>query len=492
MKDAILTWRTTSGATQKGSFFDALAMLSAGAIDTFPALRPHQAEPWHAFCVQVAVIALATSSRTDIPQDAQIWRDLLIRTTPQWPDGEAWSLVVEDPSKPALLQAPIDINSRFPKSIATPDGIDILVTGRNHEMKQSVIRDHTSEDWLFSLVTLQTAQGHLGTGNFGISRMNSGTGTRVMMRIKPPGGASASFIRDVRALLARGVPPSTEGHPAFLWTLPWDGETSLHLDALHPNYVEICRRIRLSADQNGNISARTWPSKVTRIEGNLKGVTGCPWTPIDPEAKKMVTPSAAGYDLRNSVRHIDRSRTERPYLCELNDGDPSEGLAYAITALRREQGKTPEMLIRRIPIPPLGQDPKKSLEAYDKNIIARQEDVSTVSGVLNVALMGLSNVPGKQIKLDDQMKMQRIRPWRLAFDQGAENIVFGAGVEPDTPEERKRVRKDLTRLAREILRQASDALPRAAGTTKEGSLGRSISSLHSMLAKKFEEVNSAL
>lgn len=491
MQEAILTWRTISGATQEGSIFDALAMLSAGEVDSFPALRSHQAEPWHAFCVQVAAIALATSMRTDIPQDPATWRDLLIKTTPEWPNGEAWSLVVEDHATPALLQPPIDANSRFPKDIATPDGIDILITGRNHEMKQSVIEQHVSEDWLFALVTLQTAQGHLGTGNFGISRMNSGTGTRVIMRIKPPGGASASFLRDLKALLARGVAPSSAERPAILWTLPWSGESSLRLDDLHPLYVEICRRVRLSADRSGNISARTWPSKVTRIENNLKGVTGCPWTPVDADGEKMVTPSATGYDLRNSIRHIDRTCTKRPYLCEISEEDPSEGLSYAITALMREQGKTPKILIRRIPIPPLGRSPKEALEAYDANIVARQEDANIVSGALNVALVGLSNVAGKPIKLDDQMKMLRIRPWQLIFDKGSEDIVFSAGIELDTSEERENARKRLTRLAQKVLRQASDALPRAAGTTKEGSLGRSSSFLYSMLTKKFKDENTA-
>ncbi|MGI4731357.1 MAG: hypothetical protein ACRYFW_06375 [Janthinobacterium lividum] len=90
----MIGWRDGNGTGYRGSLFGAFAALARGEAWSFPALRPHQASPWHAFTVQVAALALIRAGRDDLPGDEGAWRDLLIALTPDQPGGEAWELVV--------------------------------------------------------------------------------------------------------------------------------------------------------------------------------------------------------------------------------------------------------------------------------------------------------------------------------------------------------------------------------------------------------------
>jgi hypothetical protein len=206
----MIRWRDGDGRLYQGSLFAALAALACGDAWSFPALRPHQREPWHAFTVQVAALALIQAGIDELPTDETSWRDLLIGLTPEQPNGEAWALVVDDWSKPALLQPPVLVEAnrasyktKAEDVLQTPDALDMLVTSRNHDVKQERIGEASDEDWLFALVTLQTMEGIMGAGRYGISRMFGGYGNRMSLGVRPVGGgASAVFKRDVRRVVS--------------------------------------------------------------------------------------------------------------------------------------------------------------------------------------------------------------------------------------------------------------------------------------------------
>jgi len=247
------------GTARSGDLYETFAALSSGTVDYLSALRPHQTEIWHVFSVQVAVLAIERSGLDSAPTEAAEWRRILHALTPAWPDGEPWQIVVEDLSRPALLQpaiSPSDI--RRDMATDTPDQLDVLVSGRNHEIKSRAIGDPRDDDWLFALLTLQTSEGSMGAGTKAVSRINGGYASRTTMRFVPPGGMSASFLRDVAVLLrtrSASPPPST---PVILWAEPWTGtpDVSFRADELDPLYVEICRRVRL-VDSGGGIQARS-------------------------------------------------------------------------------------------------------------------------------------------------------------------------------------------------------------------------------------------
>ena len=177
----LLTNRIISVSTvQRLSLPGLLAAMARGEVAGFTALRPHQRPAWHTFLVQLGALALWGAKREDLPSDATEWTDLLRGLTPNQQDDSPWRMVVDDDTRPAFLQPPVPAGLKW-SPVPTPDALDLLITARNHDLKQTVARDVEAEDWLFALVSLQTSAGYDGAGNYGIARMNGGSSSRPMM-----------------------------------------------------------------------------------------------------------------------------------------------------------------------------------------------------------------------------------------------------------------------------------------------------------------------
>jgi CRISPR system Cascade subunit CasA len=94
-------------------------------------------------------------------------------------------------------------------------------------------------------------------------------------------------------------------------------------------YVEICRRVRLTVDNN-RLHARAGGSKVARITRAPGGVTGDPWAPIvmDTDPEKVLTVRASGFGYRRMVRLMfDRASIRPAPLQEIAESDAPEGLS---------------------------------------------------------------------------------------------------------------------------------------------------------------------
>jgi CRISPR system Cascade subunit CasA len=139
--------------------------LAADRIRDFPALRPHQRHPWHAFLVQLAALALHRAGTATPFAHAAQWRAALLALTPDDPDGAAWCLVTP-PARPALLQPALATGSLqdWKHRLDSPDALDILVTAKNHDLKAARMKRCAPDDWLLGLVSLQTQEGFLGAG----------------------------------------------------------------------------------------------------------------------------------------------------------------------------------------------------------------------------------------------------------------------------------------------------------------------------------------
>ena len=98
--------RAGDGSTIYASLPELFVALAADEVRDYPALRPHQRHPWHAFLVQLAAIALHKAGRTTAFDTSDEWRDALLALTPDDPDGAAWCLVSPS-NRPALLQAAV-------------------------------------------------------------------------------------------------------------------------------------------------------------------------------------------------------------------------------------------------------------------------------------------------------------------------------------------------------------------------------------------------
>ncbi len=452
-----------------------LAALMADRIAAFPALRAHQRHAWHAFLAQLGAMALHASGLTEPPDNEAAWSKLLRALTPDDPDDHAWSLVTP-PDCPALLQPPLpDGLAALKKDIATPDALDMLVTAKNHDIKQAAMAAAQPDDWLFALLTLQTMDGYSGAGNYGISRMNGGYANRAALGRVPPGGSGAQVQRDMRALLGlrtgiadRNLYPVTGGL-ALVWLAPWDGTASLPAARLDPLYIEICRRVRL-IERNGVLSARTGSSKAERIVPPPGGVTGDPWAPLRVEKDgtlKALTLNARGFDYRHMVDLMFCTDGGRPApLQEPAAGDPTRGMVLLARALVRGQGKTEGYYERRVPLSEkvrfLGPTDPAAAAAS-----ARVELAGEIQGrVLRPALLALlQNGPDKiDLSRDDP----RTHPFLAAFDRIVDRDFFEnlwTEMEHDEQAACDAARagwvRGLLDKARTILDQADAAAPKA-------------------------------
>lgn len=303
LADSLLRARLSGGGVEALSLPEVYEAMVADRVVAFPALRPHQRHAWHAFLAQLGAVALHRAGRDTPPESAKEWYSLLRALTPELAGDEPWRLIVEDPTLPAFMQAPAPRGLGDHRGRAvTPDDLDILVTAKNHDLKQTVALDATPEDWIFALIDLQTMAGFFGQGNYGIARMNGGYSTRPCLGLAPAeGGPGAHLLHDMRGMLAgRGDLLGAyrsyfreDGGAALLWLLPWDGSGSLDLRALDPYFIEICRRVRLRT-QGDEIVALTAGSKAPRISAKAaNGDIGDFWTPVSRNDGKALSLSQA-------------------------------------------------------------------------------------------------------------------------------------------------------------------------------------------------------
>lgn len=360
LTEPLIRYRCASdGRTVAANLPELFVALAADQVRDYPALRPHQRHPWHAFLVQLAAIALHKAERTVVFETAEAWRDALMALTPDHPDGAAWCLV-SPPNRPAFLQAAVVGGSTadWKTSAFAADEIDMLVTSKNHDVKGSRVRRSQPEDWLFALLSLQTQEGFLGAGNYGISRMNGGFASKPGVGVAPVGLHGARWIRDIASLLAqrqkiieeRGL--QQENGLALVWVAAWDGVGNLSFSTLDPFYIEICRRIRLQTTM-GVLSALGTGSKSARIAAKeLNGLTGDAWTPIDVEGGKALTIGSNGFNYKLISELMFGGKFESSAAHNLIQADSGKNLVLVAQGITRGQGKTEGYHERRIPISP--------------------------------------------------------------------------------------------------------------------------------------------
>lgn len=410
----------------KVSLPELLAAMVREEVRDFPALRPHQRPAWHMFLVQLSALALWTAGREELPMDAADWKADLSGLTPNHADDEPWRLVVADQNKPAFLQPPVPKNLKW-SPIKTPDALDMLITSRNHDLKQNVARQAEPEDWVFALVSLQTSEGYGGSGNQGIARMNGGSSSRPMLGLAPSQAenltvnASAWWARDVRQLIkARKANnesgPCVAGGDALLWCLDWPENRQLNLRDLDPWFIEVCRRIRLT-DAGGVISAQRSTSKATRVDAKMaKGMVGDPWAPVHKEGKSFTL--TQGYNYKTLDDLLFSGDWQPPLLAQLGAGETIDMLLIA-EGISRGNSKTEGFHSRVIPLP-------KKAELFSSKDAARIskaqiEEIGKFDQALRNAL-SLVAAGGDQ---EAQRKyFAHTNPARERFDHAANQLFF--------------------------------------------------------------------
>ena len=420
LTEDLIRHKRDDGKVETASLPQIYAALMADAIASFPALRPHQRHAWHAFLVQLAAIAMHKAGLTEPPTDADEWCSIIRALTPGFPDDEPWQLVVEDITKPAFMQPPASsdeildeyiyefsrgkqTNKRKPV-VTAPDELDMLVTSKNHDLKSSVSTQGDIEDWMFALITLQTMEGYGGRDNYGVSRMPSGYGNRPAFSVTPSIGLNAHIERDIIVLLEcrQEIVDDYEYLPnsgiKLLWTAVWDGNKSdsMLMNRLDPLYIEVCRRIRLQAE-DGKLLAIRANSKSRRIV-DVKGLTGDPWAPVGISSNQRGTPPAflglRKFSYERLVDGLFSPDWKPPYLLDSTrlDDEYNGHVQLIARGMIRGEGGTAGYHERVIPMRQamtqstsrmLGRPQAKQLEDIARE---RIEQVGTVKSILRHAI----------------------------------------------------------------------------------------------------------
>ena len=300
LTERLIRMDKSDGSRVEASLPEVYATLMADEVEAFPALRPHQRHAWHAFLVQLGAMAVHGAGLPEPPADADEWRRVIRGLTPDWPADEPWRLVVDDIAKPAFMQPPASSADRladYKTPVDTPDELDMLVTSKNHDLKQKVAGESRPDDWTFALITLQTMEGYGGRFNYGISRMPSGYGNRPAFSLTPSIHPGRHVVHDLVALLKYrqtilGDYPLSDSGLRLLWVIPWDGTKAQPsiLSDMDPYFIEVCRRLRLKAVA-GRIVATRASSDAKRMV-DVKGMTGDPWAPTGTKPNPKGTPPA--------------------------------------------------------------------------------------------------------------------------------------------------------------------------------------------------------
>ena len=474
--EPIIRMDTTAGPGIRASLPEVYATLMADDVTAFPGLRPYPRHSWHAFLVQLGAMAMHRGGASSPPDDADAWANLIRGLTPDWPDEEPWQLVVDDITKPAFMQPPAKSAGKlaeYKNTVATPDDLDMLVTSKNHDLKLAVIADASADDWLFALVSLQTMEGFGGAGNYGISRMNGGLGSRPAFSLTPSTRPGAHVRRDIVALLEHHPSLLSNSGHTLLWTLPWDGTgaEALTLNRLAPLYIEVCRRVRMRSDRDGRLYAIRTSSKSARIDAKTsKGITDDPWTPIDRRDKKgekALTMPNGGFTYKRVVDYLDASKFQLPPLMNLAP-DERSGMQLVARAMVRGQGKTEGYYERVIPlrhgvVRMIGR--RNGTQQLGELAKDRVDDVGAVQRILSHAIATFA-ARGDSANTSPEQR-QLARPWLNRLDEIVDADFFDdlqAEFEVDDRVKRELIRNDwrrdfLLRKARGILQDATDSLP---------------------------------
>lgn len=497
----------SSPAAIRLSLPQVLARLSAADALTFPALRPHQQAPWHAFLVQLAYLTLELQDDPRPPTTPEAWVDLLRNLTPDHPDDGPWHLVNTDWQKPAFLQPPCSPGREvdFKRSADAAQDIDLLVTARHHDEKTGKLPlDERELDTLvYALIALQGWSSFLGAGNYGSMRMNGGFSSRPQFRLAYLRGSGAEFLRDLAALLDDREGLSEQFREAhrdgaaaehrLLWLPLWD-EGSLPLGSVHPYALEVCRRVRLVRHQ-GLLLLRRASSNAMRVAAKeQRGVVLDPWVPVlTGDEPKALTAQAHSLSYRKLQELVfDRSKVELPVLAKPSDREynASQPGVFIAQVLVSGDGGTDGWLSRELPMPAPVLSQWHSAPAV---LAQRSQLFVSLAGlaagkVLRSALLQFMD-GGDKVDWKNRDFTRAVEPWLSRFEAAVDEVFFEqlfATIEArqgDIDAQRQWV-SWLAKACWEHLTLASEALPTRQGS-RHFALARAQRLMELSLRKQF-------
>lgn len=467
------------GRDEAISLPELLARMSAGVPLSFTGLRAHQADPWHVFLVQVAASVMARRADvTEAPADAGFWRDGLLDLA----DGQAsaWELVVEDVTKPAFLQHPLEGEQElasFKLKATTPDELDVLVTAKDHDVKMARMNPADAQSWLYALLTRQTLSGFLGAGNFGSVRMNGGFASRCIVSLVSDTSSSGRFIEELNVLremrTAQGMGFAARGI-VLTWLARWDRTASQwSLSQLEAWFIEAVRSLRLRSSGAGIVAiGATSAERQIGPESIDSGDIGDPWLPINVGDKKKgrsaLTIAAAGWTPERLCQLIFQDSIELTTLQRPRAGMSGDACLLG-SVIVRGQGTTDGFHRFSLPLPAHARawlvrpDDRARLAKHAKDLVG---DAKEVERALRDAVMFLAQGGPATVNLRDDSLQAWSRSVVSGFTLGWPERFFPTlwqCVETDPQTVRDAWQAELVQRARLALEQAQTRVPLPSG-----------------------------
>ncbi|MGI2325518.1 MULTISPECIES: type I-E CRISPR-associated protein Cse1/CasA [unclassified Methylococcus] len=399
-----------------------LEALGQDRVESLLGLQRHQEDAFHIFLCYLAGAVLAREARSEPRQPEDFWHEGIRKLTGR-DDDWAWTLIVDDVTQPAFMQAPVPDKKdfgAFKLKARTADALDILPTAKNHDVKASRSGATSPDGWVYALVSLQTMSGFFGQGNYGIARMNGGFGSRPAVAVYHAERMGMRWHCDVTRLvgireeLLAGPWGYRERGIVLVWEQPWDLESSLSLNVLDPFYIEIARAVRLMGDGK-NVQAFGASTKAARLAaGDAGGVLGDPWTPVNVADKKKgqsaMTVSASGLspELIRNVLFEDGFRAARMQcLLEENEG---QSCLFSATVLVRGQGTTDGFHHVAIPVP-----------ARAHRLFRRRSERDRLASISKTALNDAKEIQNRVLK-PSVIALLEAGPDKIDFDRREVNL----------------------------------------------------------------------
>ena len=478
LTDRLIRTRLSDGEIETQSLPEVYEAMALDRVASFPALRPHQRHAWHAFLAQLATIAMHRADTRVPPQTSADWQTLLRGLTPEYANDEPWCLIVEDPARPAFMQCPSPNGlDDYRRRVTTPDDLDVLVTSKNHDVKRAIALGGAPEDWIFALIDLQTMAGFLGSGNYGIARMNGGFSARPCLGLVPAQGyAGAHLFHDVQRMIA-GRDQLLEAYSnyyaptdglALLWIEPWNGTEQADLRTLDPYFIEICRRVRLRLEGDQFV-AWTASSKRARINAKAaKGDLGDFWTPVDNKESKALSLSSVGFPYKRLVELLFKNETYNKPPSMRVEGGANDKWQLVARGIAGGQGKT-EGYHERTDIA-FANKTASVFRTAESNRLAEiaQEQIEEISEVTDALRFGIAVAASGGKEPGDLTKSDRAyaTPFGRRFEAVADAHFFAVLedrflAEDDTAAARHRAvfARLLINTARKLRNEAIDSVP---------------------------------
>ncbi len=496
----------TPPGVERQSLPELLESLGQDYVDSLPRLQRHQIDPFHVFLCYLAGALLVRQGHDNPKQSTGFWRNGIRQLTNRQ-DDTAWTLVVDDVTCPAFMQAPVESAQAFKafKSKAlTADQLDLLPTAKNHDIKMSRMGDSSLEDWVFALISLQTMSGFFGQGNYGIARMNGGFGSRPFITLLNSDRLGPRFVRDVKkllhyrqTLLQNPWVYQSDGI-VLTWTAPWDRQSSLAPKHLDPFFIEIARAVRLRKIDD-QIAAWTASTKAARIcVAEAKGNLGDPWIPISEKTGAALTVSEGGLAPALLRDLLFEDGYQPAFMQRPSTDDQGKDCRFYVSVLIRGQGTTAGFRNESILVP--GKVVRSLLKRDDLfERLARLSkqllnDVSTLQNkVLASALFSLLEGGPESVKVNyDKHEISAwVNKWRSVFGDAwcrhyFEWLWYALDELDDTTVQRHWLHR-LRDHALAVLEQAMVSAPERSGRRLRA-ISRAEGVFHSALKKQFGEL----